>query len=232
MKLGAVGSNGTEQVDTRPWYDRVRDWVADSALVNAATSTRDYAIEEAQQAIAALYQQGIEFQNTLRELLSLQNVAAQSPELNEQYNALVSRGNTVNAVIRNAVASVQGIAQWVRENMGLELNSPPPPMLHGLGFVQVIPLAIIGGVVAATALAAAWIVDARSGIEKIRSLQALAETVPEYQRAEVISGALKQSGGLTGAISGVQNLIVIGALIAGAIYFAPQLKRLVSRGRT
>jgi hypothetical protein len=228
MMLGTLRS--LAQDDPRPWYIQARDWIADSAVVNAATSGRDYALEEARQAIASLYDTGMEFQRTLGELLSLEGHASQSPELSAQYRALVSRGHTVNDVIRNAVRSVQSIAGWVRENMGVDLDAPPTPMLSGLGFVQVIPLAIIGGVLAATALAAAWIVDARSGIDKIHALQRLVEGVPMEERAGVIEDALKQSGGLTATISSAQNLLIVGAIIAAGIFFAPQLKRLVSRG--
>ncbi|MGH8744737.1 MAG: hypothetical protein ACREUY_10715 [Burkholderiales bacterium] len=218
--------DAADTLDTRPWYDRVRDWVADSFLVNAATSARDMAVAEAEQAIAVLYAKGMEFQSTLNELLALSGIAAQSPELRQEYDVLVARGNTVNTVIRSAVRSVQNITAWARDNLGLTLSIPPPPMLSGLGLLPLIPAALIGGVIAATALAAAWIVDARSGIEKIRALQALAETVPIEQRADVIGTALRQSGGLTSAISGAKNLLIVGAIIAAGIYFAPQLKRL------
>lgn len=224
-----MGSLADEVADTRPWYTRVRDWVADSAVVNAATAGRDYAVDEAKRAIEDLYNRGLEFQQTLSQLAGYQNVAYQSSDLRAQYDELMSRGANVNAVIRSAVASVQGIAAWVRQNMGVDLDTPPQPFLGSLGFVQVIPLAIIGGVVAATALAAAWIVDARSAITRLEAMQSLIESVPPDQRAGVLDQMLQQSGGITGAVSSIKGLLIVGAVIAAGIYFAPQLKRLTKR---
>jgi SOS response regulatory protein OraA/RecX len=209
-------------VDSRPWYIRARDWLADSAVVNAATAVRDWSVAEAQQAIQDLYNAGIDFHNTRDELLSLQSTANGNADLQAEYDGLMSRGNLIDSTITTAVNSVQAIAQWIKENTGVDISSAGPPAgLQGLGFIQVVPAAIIGGVVAATALAVAWIVDARSAITRIRALQE-AGLSPDQ-----IAAALKQQGGLTGAVSSVTGLLVVGGLLLAGIYFAPQLKRLL-----
>lgn len=227
MRLAALADDQAPYVDTRPWYIRARDWLADSAIVNAATSARDYTVDETQRAIQELYQTGLNFDQTYSDLVNAQpQVASVSdPDLQSQYDDLVSRGSYIKSVISDAVAGVQNVAAWVKENTGVDIGQGSS--LQGLGFVQLVPLAIIGAVVAATALAAAWITDARSSISKIQALQQLAETVPPDQRASIVNNALKQSGGITGTISSVNSFLVIAAIIAAGVYFAPQLKRLI-----
>lgn len=226
MRLHGLGTALADATDTRPWYIKLRDWAADTSVVNAAVAVQDYTIDETQKAIKALYDAGNQFAATYAELQSYADAAQQSPELATQYSDLMSRGNYINTVISDAVASVQGIVQWVKDNVGTDISGS----LQGLGFVQLIPAAILAAVVAATALAVAWITDARSAITKIQALQSLALTVPPDQRASVINSALKQSGGLTDTLKQGTTLLVVGGVIAAGIFFAPQIKRLLSKG--
>jgi hypothetical protein len=225
MRLRGLGDDTATYVDTRPFWIKARDWLADSAVVNAATAARDWTVDETAQAIQDLYSTGLTFQQTMQDLLAVQNQAAQDPDLKSQYDDLVSRGGTVNSTITAAVRGVQNVVQWVKDNTGSDISASTtaPPSLQGLGFIQVIPLAIIGGVIAATALAAAWIVDARSAIGKIQAMQAAGLTPDQ------ISVALKQSGGLTGAVSSATGFLVVLGIIAAGVYFAPELKKLVSK---
>jgi len=218
--------------DTRSWLTRARDWLADSSVVNAAVDLQNYTVEETQAAIDALYRAGIDFQNTWNQLrgYSSQVAASGSPELQQQYADLVSRGSLLGATLSDAVSSVQSIGTWVKQNVGIDLSTPQAPgTLYGLGFVQLIPLAIIGGVLAATALAVAWITDARSAITKIQALQQLVQSVPEAQRAAVIKDALAQSGGIANTVSKTTSLLVVAGVIAAGIYLAPEIKRLFNR---
>jgi hypothetical protein len=226
MRLDGLGTALADATDTRPWYIKLRDWAADSAVVNAAVAVQDYTVQETQAAIKALYDAGNQFHSTYTELQNYADAAQQSPDLATEYSDLVSRGNYINTVISDAVASVQSVVQWVKDNVGTDISGS----LQGLGFVQLIPAAILGAVVAATALAVAWITDARSAITKIQALQQLANSVPPEQRADVITAALKQSGGLTETISKTTTLLVVGGVVLAGVFFAPQIKRLLSKG--
>lgn len=226
MRLHGLGIALADTTDTRPWYIKLRDWAADSAVVNAAVAVQDYTVDETQKAIKALYDAGNNFAATFAELQTYADTAQQSPDLANQYSDLVSRGNYINTVISDAVASVQTIVQWVKDNVGTDISGS----LQGLGFVQLIPAAILAAVVAATALAVAWITDARSAITKLQAIQSLAATVPEDQRASVISSALNQSGGLTGTLKQATTLLVVGGVVVAGIFFAPQIRRLLSKG--
>jgi hypothetical protein len=205
--------------DTRPWYTRVRDWLADSAIVNAATDVRDYTVAETQKAINDLYQAGLTFQSTLSELKTLGSDAQQDPDLAQQYSDLVSRGNVINDTIIKAVNGIAGVVSWVKQNVGQDVTSPGA--LQGLGFVELVPYAIIGAAVAATALAIAWITDARTQIDKINAFKS-AGLNPQQ-----IADAMKQSGGVSGAFSSATGLVFIIGIVAAGIYFAPELKKLV-----
>jgi hypothetical protein len=233
MRLGYIGQDEAPAayVDTRPWYIRARDWLADSTVVNAAAAARDYTLDEAQQAIQALYTAGVNFDQTMSDLLNAQaNVASVGdPDLQSQYDDLVSRGSSIKGAISTAVNSVQSIVAWIKQNLGVDIGqgANPPAGLQGLGIIQLVPLALLGAVVAATALATAWIVDARSAITKIQALTQLANSVPPDQRASVVNNALKQSGGIAATVSSVNSFLIIAAVIAAGVFFAPQLKRLI-----
>jgi hypothetical protein len=229
----AAASSGTNapNVDTRSVLTKVSDWWNDLAVIRAYTSAKQWTIDEARQAVSDLYQTGLDFVATYNQLTALnsQVQASGSPDLQQSYADLISRGAGVRDAITKGVSTVQVVAGWVKQNLGVDLGaSNPPAELQELGYAQVlIPIAVIGAVVAAIALATAWIVDARSAISKIQALQQLAESVPPDQRADVIKTALEQSGGLGATVRSATGLLVVGGIIAAGVFFAPQLKRLI-----
>jgi hypothetical protein len=228
----AAASSGTNapNVDTRSLMTKASDWWNDLAVVRAYQSAKEWTIAEAKSAVDQLYQVGLDFVSTYNELASLspQVQSAGSPDLQQSYADLLSRGNVLHKSISEAVASVQNVSAWVKNNLGVDFGAgPPPPGLQALGGIELIPMAIIGAVIGAIALATAWIVDARSAIGKIQALQTLAQSVPEEQRAAVIKQALEQTGGLGATVRSATGLFVVAGIIAAGVYFAPELKKLV-----
>jgi hypothetical protein len=229
----AAASSGMNapNVDTRGLMTKVSDWWNDLTVVRAYQSAKQWTIDEAKQAVDQLYQVGLDFVSTYNELAALapQVQSSGSPDLQQNFSDLLSRGNVLHKSISEAVASVQNISAWVKNNLGVDFGAGAPPAgLQALGAgIELIPMAIIGAVIGAIALATAWIVDARSAISKIQALQTLAESVPEEQRAAVIKQALEQTGGLGATVRSATGLLVIAGVIAAGVYFAPELKKLV-----
>lgn len=195
------------------------DFLANNPLTNMLTQLRDVSVDEAKQKIRELYSTGLEFQDVYNQLAGYVGIAQTDPTLSAQYNALMSRGGMVRDTISAAVATVQNIVAYARDRLGVDFSDvgTPPP---GLGFIQVIPAAIIGGVIAAIALAAAWIVDARSAITKLSRINDIVNTLPPEQRAAAVQQLSKQSGGLGDQF---QKIVLWGAIAAGLIFFGPQL---------
>lgn len=166
----------------------------------------DIDLATAKQKIAEFYAVGLEFDKVLSRLMALRGVAAQNPAMLNRYTQLVARGSETKGVITSAASKVRDVHAWVKENLGVNL-----------GVVWFIPVAIIGGIIAAIAAAKAWIDDAKAEVRRLEIIAAL----PIEQRANALAiAAQTRAPSLTDNISRIVMWTAIGAI---AVFVLPKL---------
>lgn len=157
----------------------------------------DLSIDDVKAKIVALFNAGKDFESAKARLARLAPVAAQSPELRARYDDIMARGNGLASVISTALQKVRDVYQWVRENIGINI-----------GVLPLVPIAILGGVIAATAAAVAWNNEANN---EARRLEIIASLPPEKKAA-----ALANPDSITGNLSKVAMYAAI-AVVAVVI---------------
>lgn len=119
-------------------------------------------VAELKAKIAELFNVGLDFDKAFTRLERLREIARKDPATYARYNELAARGGAVKSAISSAVQKVQSIYAWVKENLGISLGALP-----------LIPIAIVGTVVTAIAVARAWIVEANNEARRLEIIAAL-----------------------------------------------------------
>lgn len=124
--------------------------------------------------IKDLFATGIEFDRALARLQNVRGIAGSDAVVRARVDGILFRGEQIKRTISNAVQSLQGVYGWVKENLGINL-----------GFLPLIPIAVIGGVLSALATAKAWITEANAEARRLEIIAAL----PQEQRAKALASA-------------------------------------------
>jgi hypothetical protein len=162
----------------------------------------DMTIDDVKAKIAALYRAGIDFDSARSRLQSLQAVAYQNPETRKRYDDIMARGGGLKAAVSGALEKVRDVYAWIKSNLGVNL-----------GVLPLVPIAVLGGITAATAAAIAWNNEANN---ESRKLEIIA-TLPPEQRARALSQTFQSTTG------NLANLGMWLALGAAAIFLLPKL---------
>jgi len=129
-------------------------------------------VTELKAKVSELFNLGLRFDRAFSRLERLRAVAQQNPATYSRYNELAARGNAVRSAISGAVQRVQSIYSWVKDNLGVNLGALP-----------LIPIAVIGTLLTAIAVARSWIVEADNESRRLEIIAAL----PESQRARALA---------------------------------------------
>ena len=164
--------------------------------------------------VAKLRNVGTEFDTVYNRLNSYRDITAQDPVANRRYYTLLTSGDRVRSQIRKAVASVQSVANWVKENLGVGLND--------LQALPLIPIAIAGGIVLAVSAAVSWMSEAKQEMARLEAVkQAIAAADPEDRPALTRALLAKQAiPTVTGNLSSLAMWLAIGAM---AIFVLPKI---------
>lgn len=163
--------------------------------------------------VAKLRNVGLDFDATYKKLESYRNITAQDPIGNQGYYTLLRDGDVVRNQIRKAVDSVQSVANWVKENLGIGLND--------LGALPLIPVAVAGAIVLAVAAATNWITSAKREIARLDAAKAALASGNAALASEIIaSGQQEVDQSITGNISSTAKWVAIAAI---AIFLLPKL---------
>lgn len=158
-------------------------------------------IDDVKAKINALYQAGLNFDKAKARLEKLKPVAAQNPQTLARYNDIMNRGGGLKSTISTAITKIQDVYNWVKSTLGINL-----------GVLPIVPVALLSGIVAATAAAVAWINEANTEAKKLEIIA----TLPVEQRA----AALANPQTITGNISKTAMWIALGL---AAVFVLPKL---------
>jgi hypothetical protein len=164
----------------------------------------DLTIDDVKRRIAALYQAGIDFDSARSRLQRLQSVAYANPETRARYDDIMSRGGGLKSAVAGALEKVRDVYAWIKSNLGINL-----------GVVPLVPIAVLGGIAAATAAAVAWISEANAEARKLEIIASL----PVEQRARALTQTFQST---TGNLANLGMWIALGA---AAVFLLPKLLR-------
>lgn len=139
-----------------------------------------------------------------------------APEIQQEYQQLMGRGDTIRNTIETVTQKINEAANWISETFGIG-------SANQLGLAQFLPFAVVAGSIT---LITKWIKDAielQTRFSELRRLQG--EGMSADQAANVVS---KTAGAgwfsnFKGALMPIIPIMVLGI----AFYFGPQIKRLL-----
>jgi hypothetical protein len=166
----------------------------------------DLDLDTAKAKIAEFYAVGLEFDKVLSRLNALRAVAMRNPAMLVRFDDLTRRGASVKGIITSAAGKVRDVYAWVKENLGVNL-----------GAVWFIPIAIIGGIIAAIGAAKAWMDEAKAETRRLEIIAAL----PREQQAQALATAAQSRAPTLG--ENVQKTVMWIAIGAIAVFVMPKL---------
>lgn len=149
-----------------------------------------------------------EFQTLYNQVLQTADIAAKNPALLADYNKLVSYGATVRKGITNVTATVDTGYNWLKNTIGMDAVMTD----SRLGFLPVIPLAVVAASIAAMTKFAT---DTYIYMDKVNQFKTLEAKYGAAQAGALVAGMDKR-GGLFDSIGGA---VLPGLVIAGVALF-------------
>jgi len=167
----------------------------------------DYLGQQWNDAVADLRAKAEQFSVLYDRLVELKNVALNSPDLINQYNALMKKGDQLRSTIQTTMNAVEQTIKTVKGFFGV----------GNLGVLPLIPIAII---VAAVSALGIWIVSATETITKLESRERLLNKgITPDQLVKIEQG---KKGLLNFNFPGSEMIIPV-SLTVGAIFLLSKL---------
>lgn len=117
-------------------------------------------------AVNVLQQKAGNFNQLFNRVLNSERTATVTPNLYNEYTGLVDRGRTIKNTISTTTSAIDTVYGFVTEALGKKQADS----LSGLGFIPLIPIAIITGAIAAITY---WINDAVKYLDKTAQVESL-----------------------------------------------------------
>lgn len=154
-----------------------------SSGVNTAVTAVEGLSKEWTDKVAQLKKAGSDFTNTYNNMLSLQSTVAKSPQLQSEYNDLMSRGSTLKNTISTLLNGIQSIYNSIT-------GSSSTAGLSSLGILPAIPIWLsVAAIAGAITLLTKWITDANVIADKARIMEAANATLNTQVAAAKAAGA-------------------------------------------
>jgi len=142
------------------------------------------------------------FQVKLKNLQSMKNDVKKYPALQAEYNELVGKGSSIRSTIRTITGGVDNVVSWWNSIFGSDTK------LNSMGFLPLIPIAIVAGSVAAMGK---WARDAYMFNRRFEEIKRLEKKgISPGKAAEIVAG--KEPRGI---VAGVAREVMIPVTLAG-----------------
>jgi len=164
-------------------------------------------------AVGKLHNKAQEFVRAREILVSKKHLIAPGSKLAQDYNDLISRSHTIENTIKNVTGGVDYIVNMFKG--GYNTVASLFKSITGLGFIQVVPLAIIA---ASTLLIGKWINDAYTFNKRFDVLQKLHDQGVSTGEASQIVGNMNP-----GFFGGLKSVLIPIAFIGIGIFILPKL---------
>jgi len=153
-----------------------------------------------QGALESFKTRAAEFMQTFNFLKGKEPVIARHPELKSDYTSLMDKGDWVRAAIEKVTSGVDALTGWFRSTFGAASADQ-------LGFVPLIPLAVIA---ASTAAIAKWMSDAYTFSRRLSAIEKLEAGGMSPQQAADLVAAQEPAGLLNFKLGGAMPVYIIG----------------------
>lgn len=211
-----------------------------SKLQNALSSTSASSGEWSQDWETAknqLIQKADEFAQAYNDMISKQSIIKANPQLADEYDALMSKGDYIKSTVQNITGSFDAVSGWFNNVLTNFTNSiglsglPIQPNYNeiakrtGMGFIGVVSVAVISVCIAAIVY---WLQDYEKFNTKVQLVEKAASQSTQQQDVfKQIWEAVMGGGSTSGNIKDASKYIAIAGVSIAALYFLwPVIKRL------
>lgn len=154
-------------------------------------------------AVADLKAKAAEFMTLLNQVNATGPDVMDSPELRAERAKLIDRAGIIKSTIEKTTAGIDYVYGMWDKIFG---NSQPVSGLGVLGFIPLVPVAVIAGAVGAVTY---WITDAMKFLKRVNEVKALkAEGVSTRQAYAIVD----KEGGIIGLIKTVAPWLAVGGI--------------------
>jgi len=155
-----------------------------------------------------------EFKQLFSALKNQAVTVARFPDLKAEYNTLISRGSTIDAMISGATNALNSAYQYIRGVLGLN------DAQNELGVLPIFPIAVVTVV----GLIGAWIHDVyvfQKRLDEIIRLES--KGITPQQAYQMTAG----SGMFDSLFKGFTKSIIFPLVLGGVFVFWPQIKKML-----
>lgn len=172
-----------------------------------------FSVDYVKERVRKLKDIGVEFDETYKKLESWRPLAQKDPIANASYYKLLKTGDEIRLQITKAISSIRSVYDWILKNTGVALGD--------LAAVPLIPIAIVGAILAAILAAEGWIKDAKVEMARLQSIQQVIKNAPPEQQAELAKKLLAKEVAPSAIVSmtGLVQWVVIGVAV---LWLAPK----------